>query len=294
MKIGFVGLGVMGQPMAGHLLKDDPRLKVFDIAAARADPLIARGAQRCASPKEAALDRDVIFTMVTTTKDVESAIFGPEGIIHGAAPGAVVVDMSSISPVAARAMAQRLREKVVEMLDAPVSGGPAGAINATLSIMAGGKPEVFERVLPLFETLGKTIVHMGDHGAGQVTKCSNQIALDVAIQGVAEALFFAHANGVNPAKVREVLLGGLAASKALEICGKKMVERDFAAGMEARLHHKDIGVALDMAWTQHLPMPATAATLQQLNALMALGWSRDDPASLLRVLEQSSTGKEQS
>ncbi len=287
MKLGFIGLGAMGKPMAGHLLKADPAIAVFDIVHAPMDELAVRGAKACASPREAAAGADVVFTMVTTTKDVESALFGEHGVAQGLKPGSIVIDTSSISPVAAKDFAQRLRKQGVDMLDAPVSGGPSGAINATLSIMVGGNADVFQRALSLLQHIGKTIVHIGASGAGQVTKCANQIALDVAIQGVAEALFFAQRNGADPAKVREVLLGGLAASRALEVCGKKMVERDFGAGMEARLHHKDIGVVMDIAWHEHLPMPATAATMQQLNALMANGWSRDDPASLLRVLEQA-------
>jgi 2-hydroxy-3-oxopropionate reductase len=291
MKLGFVGLGAMGKPMATHLLQSDPTLAVFDMAADRLASMAALGAKVCATPQETGASSEVVFTMVTTTHDVEQVLFGEHGVARGLKRGGVVIDMSSISPTAAKQFALRLREQGVEMLDAPVSGGPSGAINATLSIMAGGRAEVFNRVLPLLQRLGKTIVHIGDNGAGQVTKCSNQIALDVAIQGVAEALFFAQRNGVDPAKVREVLLGGLAASRALEVCGKKMVERDFGAGMEARLHHKDIGVVMDIAWHEHLPMPATAATMQQLNALMANGWSRDDPASLLRVLEQAAQSK---
>jgi len=291
MKLGFVGLGVMGKPMATHLLKADTTLAVFDVATDKLAAMTALGAQVCATPREVAAHSDVVFIMVTTTKDVEQVLFGEQGVANGLKRGATVIDMSSISPTAAKQFALRLREQGVEMLDAPVSGGPAGAINATLSIMVGGDADVFNRMLPLLQHLGKTIVHIGGNGTGQVTKCANQIALDVAIQGVAEALFFAQRNGADPAKVREVLLGGLAASRALEVCGKKMVERDFGAGMEARLHHKDIGVVMDIAWHEHLPMPATAATMQQLNALMANGWSRDDPASLLRVLEQAAQAK---
>jgi 2-hydroxy-3-oxopropionate reductase len=229
-----------------------------------------------------------VFTMVTTTADVEQVLLGPAGVIEAARPGSVVVILATISPGATRRIGAKLAEGGVETLDAPVSGGPVGATDGTLSIMVGGKPDVFERVKPLFQCLGKTIVHLGELGAGQVTKACNQLALVVTIQAVAEALALARRAGVDPGKVREALLGGLAQSRALEVLGSRMIERDFAPGMEARLHHKDMGIVLELAHELGIPLPAAALATQQLNALIGAGGGRRDPAGLIEVLERMS------
>ena len=288
MKLGFIGLGVMGRPMALNLMKHGHEMGVYARRDESAAPLVAAGARRYASPAELAAESGIIFTMVTTSSDVEEVVLGERGIIHGARPGSVLVDMETISPAVARAVAQALAAKRIDMLDAPVSGGPAGAQQATLSIMVGGKAAVFERVKPLFEHLGKTIVHMGDHGAGQTTKACNQLALLVAAQGAAEALALARASGIDPAKVREVLLGGVAASRVLELFGKRMVERDFAAGIETRLYHKDLDIVLELAHGLGQALPAAGVVMQHINALMGGGKGSNDLSALITVLEAMS------
>jgi 2-hydroxy-3-oxopropionate reductase len=227
----------------------------------------------------------VIFTMVTASSDVQAVVLGADGIVHGARPGSVVVDMETISPDVARAIAVQLAEKKIDMLDAPVSGGPAGAQQATLSIMAGGDAAIFARIKPLFECLGKTIVHMGQQGAGQTTKACNQLALLVAAQGAAEALTLARRSGLDPAKVREVLSSGVAASRVLELFGKRMVDRDFAAGIETRLYHKDLDIVLALAHALGQALPAGALVMQHINALVGRGEGANDLSALIKVIE---------
>jgi 2-hydroxy-3-oxopropionate reductase len=275
----------MGKPMALHLLNAGHPLAVFARRSDAAQSLVRAGAVQFDSPQSLAAHCEAVFTMVTSTPDVEHVILGEGGIIHGARPGTVVIDMSTISSKATRAIAARLADRGVDMLDAPVSGGPAGAEQATLAIMVGGKPKVFERAKPLFERLGKTIVHVGDHGAGQVAKACNQLVMVVTIEAVAEAMDFARVNAVDPVRVREVLMGGFAASRVLEVLGKRMVERDFEAGIEARLHHKDFQILTQLADEQGLPMPAAKIVMRQLDELMAHGFGRMDTSNLLRVLE---------
>ena len=288
MRVGFIGLGAMGRPMAGHLLAGGHRLSVFARRAAAAAPLVEAGARACATPAEVARDADVVFTMVTSNPDVEQVTLGADGIVQTAAAGSVVVDMSTIAPSTARRIAQRLAARGIDMLDAPVSGGTAGAAAATLAIMVGGQREVLERVRPLFDLLGKTIVHIGDHGAGQVAKACNQMIMVSVIEAAAEALHLANAAGVDAAKVREALLGGSAQSRVLDLFGGRMVTRDFRPGVEARLHHKDFGLVLREAADLGVPLPISAQVWQQLNALMGGGMAHDDTASLLRVLEAQS------
>lgn len=285
MKLGFIGLGVMGRPMALNLMKHGHQMGVYARRPQSAAPLIAAGATGYKTPAELAAACDVVFTVVTASSDFEQVVLGENGIIRGARAGCVVVDMETISPVVARNIAVALAAQGVDMIDAPVSGGPMGAEQATLSIMAGGKPAVFERVKPLFECLGKTIVHVGDHGAGQITKACNQLALLVNAQGSAEALSLAARCGVDPAKVREVMLGGIAASRVLELFGKRMVERDFAAGIEARLYHKDLHIVLDLVHELGLAAPAAAVTMQSVNALIGRGEGKSDLSALIKVLE---------
>lgn len=285
MKVGFVGLGVMGRPMAGHLLAAGFDVAVWARRAEAAAPLAAAGATICASPAELAARSAVVVSIVTASADVEQLAFGPGGLAEGFAPGAIHVDMSTIAPAMARSLAARHAECGVGWLDAPVSGGEQGAREATLAIMAGGEAEVLERVRPLLAALGRSVVHVGPAGAGQVAKACNQMIMVAAIEACAEAMHLARAHGVDLAAVRQALLGGSAASRVLEVMGARMVARDFAAGIEARLHHKDFAIVLDEAARLGVALPVAAQVAQQLNALMARGWGRDDTASLLRVLE---------
>ena len=285
MQLGFIGLGAMGRPMALHLLRGGHAVAVWARRPQSAQPLLDAGALLCATPAEVAQRAEVVFTIVTTGADVERVALGPEGLIEGFAPGAILVDMSTIAPGTARRIAQRLSGRGVHMLDAPVSGGEAGAIAATLAIMAGGQADVLDRVRPLFSLLGKTLVHVGDNGAGQVAKACNQMVMVGFIQALAEALHLATAAGADPAKVCQALAGGSAASRVLEVFGARMVQRDFAAGVEARLHHKDYGILMGEAHRLGVPLPVSGQVWQQLNALMANHWEKQDTSSFLRVLE---------
>ena len=285
MRLGFIGMGAMGRPMALHLLRAGHEVTVWARRVARAQPLLDAGAVWGGSPADVARRAEVVFTIVTTGADVEHIAHGPDGLIDGFASGSILVDMSTIAPGVARSIARRLAERGVDMLDAPVSGGEAGAVAATLSIMVGGNAAVLDRVRPLFFVLGKTLVHVGECGAGQVAKACNQMIMVGFIQAVAEALHLAQAAGADPAKVRQALAGGSAGSRVLEVFGGRMVDGDFAAGVEARLHHKDYGILMAEAYRLGVPLPVSAQVWQQLNALMARGWGKQDTASLLRVLE---------
>ena len=283
--IGFVGLGNMGRAMVDHLMAGGHALRVHARRAEAMQPFAERGAAACGSPAEAARGASVVFTNVTATADVEQVLFGPGGVVEGAMPGTIVIDHGTISAAATRGFAARLAEQGIDMLDCPVSGGVKAAQAATLSIMVGGKPEVLERARPLLQLLGKTITHCGGHGDGQVVKACNQIVQVVNIQGIAEAMLFARSNGVDPRTMLAAISAGFAGSKMLDLMGPKMAGRDFAAGIEARLHHKDYGLIVDMAREAHLAMPAVALVAQQLNALMSNGWGTQDTSALLKVLE---------
>ena len=287
MKVGFIGLGVMGRPMAQHLQRAGHDLHVW---ARRPESLTDLSATVCATPAELGRACEVVFTVITSSADVESVALGAAGLIEGMAPGSVLVDCSTIAPDAARRIAVRLGEKGIAMLDAPVSGGVQGAIDATLAIMAGGEAAVLERVRPLLACLGQRIVHIGPNGAGQVAKACNQMIMVAAIQAAAEAMHLAAASGVDCARVKAALAGGSAASRVLDVMGERMVRRDFSAGIEARLHHKDFGLVLEAARQSGVPVALTATVSQQLNALMAQGWGREDTSSLLRVLETMGQG----
>ena len=282
MKVGFIGLGVMGRPMALHVQRAGHALHVW---ARRPESVAGLPATICATPAELGRQCEVVFTVITSSADVEAVALGAHGLIEGMAPDSVLVDCSTIAPDAARRVAAELAGKGIHMLDAPVSGGAQGAIDATLAIMAGGDTAVLERVRPLFACLGKRIVHIGPNGAGQVAKACNQMIMVAAIQAAAEAMRLAAAAGVDCAKVKEALAGGSAASRVLDVMGERMVRRDFAAGIEARLHHKDFGLVRAAARQCGMPVPLAAVVDQQLNVLMAQGWGADDTASLLRVLE---------
>lgn len=285
MNVGFVGLGIMGRPMALNLIKAGHALRVHGRRPESMRPLEQAGATACACAVDAARGSQVTFTMVSDTPDVEQVIFGPNGVAEGAAAGSIVVDMSTISPVATRSMAQRLADRGVEMLDAPVSGGEVGAVKGTLSIMVGGKPEVFERIKLLFECMGKNIVLIGANGAGQVAKACNQIVGAVALESVAEGLTLARKNGVDPGKVRDALLGGFAWSRVLEIHGRRIVERDFKPGFKAKLHQKDLRIVTETAAQLGIGLPQSALIAQHLNALVGMGCGEEDSAAVAKVIE---------
>ena len=285
-RVGFIGLGIMGRPMGGHLVSAGYEVTVWNRTRSKAANLVKAGARWAESPKEVASRSDVTITMVADTPDVLEVILGPNGIIEGIRPGAVVVDMSTISPAATREIARRLAEKGAEMLDAPVSGGEKGAIEGTLSIMVGGKPEVFERILPIFQRMGRNIVHLGDHGAGQVTKACNQLVLSLTILGVAEALTLARKAGVDPAKVRAALLGGFANSRVLEVHGQRMLDGKFEPGFRTRLYHKDLGIVMDTGRAVGMPLLGAGLAAQLFQAAMARGLGEMDYSVLARVIAE--------
>ncbi len=286
--IGFIGLGIMGRPMALNLKQAGHKLFVNARRAESMEPLAAAGAITCASPAEVARQADVIFTMVADTPDVEQVILGENGVLDGVRAGSLVVDMSTVSPAATRAIAERLREHGVDMLDAPVSGGDVGAINGTLSIMVGGSDPAFARALPLFEVMGKNIVHVGGNGAGQVCKSCNQVVIGHTIAGVGEAMLLARASGVDPAKVREALLGGFANSKVLEVHGRRMIDGNYEPGFKARLHQKDMRIVMEAAHALGLALPGAAQVTQYLNALMGRGLGELDSSAIYQVQEDAS------
>ncbi len=286
MNVGFIGLGAMGRPMALNLLKGGHTLQVWSRRPDSAQPLMDAGARLAASPAALAGDCDVIVTMVTTGADVEQITLGDAGIIRGARPGTVVVDCATIPVETTRRVAAALKHAGVDMLDAPVSGGEAGAAAGTLSIMVGGEPEVFEHVRPLLECMGKTIVHVGASGAGQVAKAANQLALVVTIQGIAEAMVFARANGVDFEPVWAALMKGLAGSKMLEVIGPRMLRRDFVMGIDASLHHKDAHITLQAARESCTAAPGVALAAQAFNALFARPGVKWDSAAILAVVEE--------
>jgi 2-hydroxy-3-oxopropionate reductase len=287
-KIGFIGLGIMGRPMALNLRQAGYALWVHARRPEMMQPLTQAGATACTSPKAVAEQTDIIITMVSDTPDVEQVILGDNGLIHGASAGNLVIDMSSIAASTTRRLATTLAQKNIEMLDAPVSGGDKGAIAGTLSIMVGGKPAQFERALPLFKILGENIVHIGDNGAGQIAKTCNQVLVSQTIAAVGEALLLAKAAGVDPANVRKALLGGFAGSRILEIHGQRMLNHDFQPGFKTKLHHKDMRIAMQTAHELGLALPGTALATQHLNALMGTGQGELDSAAIVLAQERIS------
>ena len=285
MQAGFIGFGAMGRPMAEHLLRAGHALSVWSRRPESAAALVARGALWRDSPAEVARHSELVCSNVTSGTDVEGLAFGPRGLAEGLAPGCLHVDFSTIAPSAVRRIAKRYAACGIDFVDAPVSGGSGGARDATLAIMWGGKSALAARLQPVFGVLGKTIVHVGDTGAGQVAKACNQIVLVAAIEAAAEAARLAAAAGVDFAKVRAAMLVGSAGSRVLDLFGGRMVARDFMPGVEARLHHKDYALLMDEATRIGAALPVSATVWQQLNALMAQGGRRNDTSSLLRVLE---------
>lgn len=286
MKIGFIGSGIMGRPMAENLLRAGHQLFVYGRRFDRLEPMLVAGALGKGTPAEVAAEADITFTVVSDTTDVEQIIFGDRGLTHGAKPGHTIVDMSTVSPSATRRIAATLAERGVHMLDAPVSGGEVAAREGTLSIMVGGDAPIFDKVHPLFEALGKNIVHVGGHGAGQVVKCCNQIIVGLTFEGVAEALLLARRNGVDPIKMREALLGGFAGSRILEIHGQRMLDSNYKPGFKVKLHHKDMAIVMDNAQETATPLPGAALIAQQMNALMGAGDSELDSSAIMRALER--------
>ncbi|MCX8145872.1 MAG: NAD(P)-dependent oxidoreductase [Azovibrio sp.] len=287
MRVGFIGLGAMGLPMARHLAAAGHALHVWARRPEALAPLADLAPQVAASPAALAAACEAVISIVTADADVSGLVQGDSGLLLGARPGFVHVDMSTIGPDTARRLAAAYQAKGADFIDAPVSGGAQGAAAATLAIMVGGETAALERVRPLLACLGTRIVHVGASGAGQVAKACNQMVMVAAIEAVAEALHLAAAAGVDPARVQAALAGGSAASRVLEVMGERMVRRDFAAGVEARLHHKDFGIILRQAFALGVPLPLMAQVAQQLNALMGQGWGKADTAALLKVLEQT-------
>ena len=294
MNIAFIGLGIMGRPMVLNLLRAGHVLFVHARRAESMAPLVEAGCIGCPSPAEAARQSDVVFTMVSDTGDVEQVILAEDGVLAGICPGALVVDMSTISPSATRALATRLANRGVEMLDAPVSGGEAGAIAGTLSIMAGGSAAAFARARPLFEAMGSNIVHVGGNGAGQVAKGCNQVVIAHTLMGIGEAFVLAKAAGVDPAKVREALLGGFANSRVLEVHGQRLLDGNYTPGFKARLHQKDMGIVLDAARELGVALPGAAQFAQLLNALIGRGFGEFDSSAVFRLQEALSRPDPQS
>jgi 2-hydroxy-3-oxopropionate reductase len=285
-KLGFIGLGIMGKPMAGHLVKAGHEVSVYDLNPAPVQELASRGALACKNSKEVGQKSEITFIIVQDTPDVEAVLFGKEGLNEGLKPGSIVVDMSSISPIATKEFAKKLATMKVKMLDAPVSGGQVGAENGTLSIMVGGETEVFEKIKPYFQLMGKNIVHVGGNGDGQTCKVANQIVVALNIEAVAEALLFASKAGADPVKVRAALMGGFAQSRILELHGERMLKRTFNPGFRIRLHQKDLNLALQSARSMGLSLPNTATAQELFNAVAAQGGIDLDHSAMVLALEK--------
>src|SRR5919109_3701790 len=286
--IGFIGLGIMGKPMARNLMKAGYSLVVHNRSRAAVDELTKEGAQTAASAQEVASRSEILISMLPDSPDVELVYSGENGVFAGAKRDMLLIDMSSISPVVARKLAAEAENRGVDMIDAPVSGGEAGAIGATLSIMIGGRASAVERAMPIFQVLGKNIVHVGDAGAGQVTKAANQMVVGTTIAIVGEALVLAKKAGVDPAKVRQALLGGFAQSKILEAHGQKMLERNFKPGFRIRLHEKDMKIALATGSEYGVSLMVTGVVGQMMTAMKGMGNADLDHSGLVRVVEQLS------
>ncbi|HEY3127268.1 MAG TPA: NAD(P)-dependent oxidoreductase [Candidatus Limnocylindria bacterium] len=289
-RVGFVGTGIMGAPMARNALKAGFAVTVTNRTPARAEPLAKDGATVVKTPREVAARSDIVVTMVPNTPDVEAAVFGPEGVAAGAGDGLLLIDMSTISPAATRAFAERAAKNrpPFRTLDAPVSGGEIGAIEARLSIMIGGDAADVKRAMPLFEALGKTIVHIGEHGAGQACKLANQIAVAMNNLGVSEALVFAASQGIDLEKTRQVIAGGAGSSWAMHNYAPKMLAGDFRPGFMIDLQQKDLRIVLDNASADHISVPGAALVHELYNALQRDGGGREGNHALIKVIEKLS------
>jgi 2-hydroxy-3-oxopropionate reductase len=283
--IGFIGLGIMGKPMAANLIKGGHTLFLHSRSGVPQE-LTAAGGKSCASAKEAAQKTEVIITMVPDTPDVEKVLFGINGVAEGLSRGKTVVDMSSISPIETKKFAKKINDLGCEYVDAPVSGGEVGAKNAALTIMVGGNQATFDKVKPVFELMGKNITLVGGNGDGQTCKVCNQIIVALNIEAVSEALVFASKAGADPAKVRQALMGGFAASRILEVHGERMIKRTFDPGFRIELHQKDLSLALDGARAMGVSLPNTATTQELFNSCVANGGAKWDHSALVRALEK--------
>ena len=284
MNLGFIGLGIMGQPMVGHLMAAGHTLFVHSRSGVPAE-VLAQGAKACGTPAEVAQKADIIFTMVPDTPHVQDVLFGAHGIAKGLSAGKTVVDMSSISPIATKGFAAQINALGCDYLDAPVSGGEVGAKAASLTIMVGGSEAAFNKVQPLFAVMGKNITLIGENGSGQTCKVANQIIVALNIEAVGEALLFAAKAGADPAKVRQALMGGLATSRILELHGERMIKRTFNPGFRIELHQKDLNLALEGAKAMGLSLPNTANAQQLMNTCVAHGGAAWDHSGLVRALE---------
>ena len=284
MKLGFIGLGIMGTPMAGHLRAAGHDLYV-STRSKLPQALLDAGAIACKNAAEVARQADIVFTMVPDTPDVEAVLFGKDGVAAGLSAGKTIVDMSSISPIETKAYAKRINELGCDYLDAPVSGGEVGAKAASLTIMVGGPDATFAKVKPLFELMGKNITLVGGNGDGQTTKVANQIIVALTIAAVGEALVFASKAGADPAKVRQALMGGFAASRILEVHGERMIKRTFNPGFRIGLHQKDLSLALAGARALGVSLPQTAGAAQLMQTCAANGMAELDHSALVRALE---------
>lgn len=287
-KVGFIGLGIMGKPMAKNLLEAGYDLVAYNRTREKAEELVSDGATVADSPKEVAEQSDIIITMLPDSPQVEEVLTGERGVLEGVSEGALIVDMSTISPVVTEELSEKAREKGASMLDAPVSGGDVGAIEGTLSIMVGGSEDDFERARPLFEVMGKTVTHVGPSGTGQVVKAANQIVVALTIEAVSEALVLGSKGGVAPEKILEVLGGGLAGNKVMELKREKMLSHTFDPGFKIELHHKDLGIALAAGREYGVTLPVTAVVDQMLETLKIRGKGDRDHSAILTLIEESS------
>jgi 2-hydroxy-3-oxopropionate reductase len=285
-RIGFIGLGIMGKPMAGNLLAAGYPLTVHSRSSGSVDQLVEAGATAAGSPREVAAASDVVITMLPDSPDVEAVVLGADGVAQGIPEGALYIDMSTIAPAVSRRIAAVLSERGVAAVDAPVSGGEPAARDGALSIMAGGSEEAVQRAQPIFDVLGKATTHIGEAGAGQVAKAANQVVVGLTIQAVSEALILARKAGVDPARVREALLGGFAQSRILDLHGRRMLDGAFDPGFKLGLHRKDLGIALQLGREEHVPLFATAQAAELMDALLAQGAGDRDHSALFTLYEQ--------
>src|SRR5215213_9083167 len=285
-KVGFVGLGIMGHPMAENLIEAGYNLVVYNRTREKAEEL--DGATVADTPREVAEQSDIIITMLPDSPQVEEVLAGEDGVLEGVKNGDLIVDMSTISPVVTEELSQKAHERGASMLDAPVSGGDVGAVEGTLSIMVGGSEDDFERALPLFEVMGRTVTHVGPVGTGQVVKAANQIVVALTIEAVSEALVLGSKGGVAPDKILDVLGGGLAGNKVMEVKREKLLEHSFDPGFRIELHHKDLGIALAAGREYGVSLPVTAVVDQMLETLKMLGRGDQDHSALLTLIEESS------
>jgi 2-hydroxy-3-oxopropionate reductase len=288
-KVGFIGLGIMGKPMAKNLMEAGYELVLYNRTLEKAQEMAEDGeAGVAANPREVAENSDIIITMLPDSPDVRDVVTEQDGVLEGIEEGNLLVDMSTISPLVTEQLAANLKERGASMLDAPVSGGDVGAIEGTLSIMVGGSEEDFERARPLFDVMGKTVTHVGPTGTGQVTKAANQVVVALTIEAVSEALVLGSKGGVAPEKILEVLSGGLAGNKVMEVKREKFLSHKFDPGFRSELHHKDLSIALAAGREYGVVMPVTAIVDQMLLAMKKKGWGGEDHSALLRIIEDLS------